>query len=290
MIDSTLQSKIKHIKIQTNRILNNTLSGDYLSAFKGTGLEFDQIREYTIGDDIRTIDWNSSAKMHKTMVKQFVQERDRTIILAIDVSQSTFFGSQPELKKQIIENIAGTIALIANHSKDHVGALFFSDVIERWIPPSKGNLHLGSILKTIFTMQPRNTKTNLVAALQFLIGLKKRNAVVFMVSDFIDNNNDCRKLLKVAAREYDFVGIRILDPVEQTFPDIGLIELEDIENGTTILINTRNKNVAHVLHKRCDEQKKMFDAYTLDLLDIGTTQPFIPQLAKFFHNRIRRRM
>lgn len=289
MLDAALRARIKHIKIQTQRIMNSTLSGDYLSAFKGTGLEFNQIREYTIGDDVRMIDWNSSAKMDKPMIKQFIQERERTIILAIDVSASSHFGSGIELKKAVIENIAGTLALVASYNKDNVGALFFSDTVEKWIAPSKSSTHLGQILKTIFTLQPTSKKTNLSAALQFLVGLKKRNAVVFMISDWIDPENEYRKHLKVAGCEYDFVGIRVLDPVEQTFPDVGLIEIEDSETGATILINTRDPIIHKVLAQRTSDQKKLFDSYAIDLLDVSTTKPFIQPLAQFFHNRIRRR-
>ena len=290
----SIQSKIKKIKIQTKRIMRNTLSGDYLSAFKGSGLEFEQIREYIPGDDIRTIDWNSSAKMDKIMVKQFVQERDRTVIIAIDVSKSTFFSSSNELKKQAIESLAGTLALIASTNKDNVGVLLFSDIIEQWVAPSKGNVHLGTILKTIFSFNPQGSKTNLAQALQFLIALKKRNAVVFMISDWIDTTSSYTKFLKIAGCEYDFVGVRMLDTVEKQFPDIGLIDLEDSEEGVLLTINaTKSMNqgsIHYVLHSRFIEQKKLFEKYSIDLLDLAVEKSFLTPLINFFHKRIRRQV
>ena len=184
-IDPTLRNKIRRIRIYTRRIMQNVLSGDYLSAFKGSGLEFDQIREYNMGDDIRFIDWNASAKMNKIMVKQFIEERDRTVIIAVDVSQSTHYSSTFELRRDSIAQIAAALAFIAQESKDKVGIIFFSDRIEKWIPPSKGNVHIGSIIEHIFSLQSSSSMTNLVEPLKFLINLKKRNAVVFMISDWI---------------------------------------------------------------------------------------------------------
>ena len=294
MIDQTIKNKIKKIKIHTKRIMHSPLSGDYLSAFKGSGLEFHQIRDYYHGDDIRAIDWNSSAKMNKIMIKQFVEERDRTVILVIDVSGSTEYSSQHDLRKETIEQLAGTLAFIASENKDKVGALFFSDTIEQWIAPSKGNVHIGKIIETIFTIKPKSKTTNIAEALRFLINLKKRNAVVFMISDWIAPTDTFDKLLKVASCEYDFVGMRILDPCEHAFPDIGLLDIRDSETNILVTLDTRNKksdqSISHFLQTRLLAQKRIFEKYRIDLLDLSVAQPFINPLIKFFHQRIRRQI
>jgi uncharacterized protein (DUF58 family) len=295
MIDQNIRHKIKKIKIHTKRIMQSAIAGDYLSAFKGAGLEFHQIREYQLGDDVRAIDWNSSAKMNKMMIKQFIEERDRTVILAIDVSGSTNYSSQKELRTETIAQLAGTLAFVASQNKDKVGAFFFSDVIEKWIPPSKGNVHIGKIIEQIFSIKPNSKKTDIASALKFLINIKKRNAVVFMISDWIDASEKFHKLLKVASCEYDLVGIRLIDPCEQVIPSLGIMDIQDSETNTRATINTtytsRGTNQLTVfLQTRLIEQKRLFDKYRIDLLDLTVAQPFINPLIKFFHQRIRRQI
>lgn len=296
MIDTTIRSKIKKIKLHTKRIMQSTLSGDYSSAFKGSGLEFDQLRDYVPGDDIRFIDWNSSAKMNKIMVKQFIEERDRTVILCIDVSGSHNYSSKEELRKEMVAQVSATLAFVAQENKDKVGALFFSDKIEKWIPPNTGNLHIGKIIEHIFTLEPTSKKTNCAEALKFLVNLKKRNAIVFMLSDWIDNNTNFKKILKIASVEYDFVGIRILDDCENNFPDVGLLEIEDPETGQHFMLDTRKKTGKNVstlnlfLHTHRLEQKQLFDRYKVDLLDLTVGHSFINPLIRFFHARIRRQI
>lgn len=295
MIDQAVRNKIKKIKIHTKRIMQSTLTGDYLSAFKGSGLEFDQIREYQAGDDVRTIDWNSSAKINKIMVKQFIEERERTVILAIDISGSANYSSQAELRKETIAQLAGTLAFLASSNKDNIGALFFSDVVEQYIAPSKGNVHIGKIIETIFTITPKNVGTNLAAPLRFLANAKKRNAVVFMISDWIDQSAEYHKLLKIVRCKYDFVGMRILDACEYQLPDIGFLEVQDPESGTIITLDTRGAHrtshtLTQLLRARQTEQKHLFDKYSIDLLDLTVAQPFINPLIKFFHQRTRRHL
>ncbi|MBY0353865.1 DUF58 domain-containing protein [Candidatus Babeliales bacterium] len=295
MINSTIRAKIRKIKVHTKRVMQSSLSGDYLSAFKGSGLEFDQLRDYQMGDDIRFIDWNSSAKMNKIMVKQFIEERDRTVIIAIDVSASSRYASQEELRKDSIAQVATALAFIAEENKDKVGALFFSDRIEKWIPPSRGPLHVGSLLETIFSLEPKGTGTNFNEALRFLINAKKRNAIVFMLSDWINNANDYSKLLKVASVEYDFIGMRFQDPCETNFPDIGLLEVHDPETGAIFTLDTRKKRqevspLNLFINKEWRLQKEMFSKYNIDLLDFIIGRPFINPLIRFFHQRIRRQI
>jgi uncharacterized protein (DUF58 family) len=296
MIDESIRSKIKNIKILTRRVMYSSLSGDYASAFKGTGLEFDQIREYQLGDDVRFIDWNSSAKMNKIMVKQYIEERDRTVILLIDLSLSQSVSSQSELKKEMVASVAASLAFIADNTKDKVGALFFSDRVEAWIAPGRGKGHLGKIIQSIFTLQPSGAQTSIAEALRFLIKLKKRNAIVFFLSDWIDHKTDYERLLRVVRHEYDFVGIRFVDPAERQLPDVGLLQVYDPESAQHFTINTshskRNsmKTVNHFLTERLLAQQKVFEKSKIDLLDLTIGKPFLMPMIMFFHQRIRRQI
>ncbi len=291
MITEEIRKQIKKIQIHTKRIMQTTITGDYLSAFKGAGLEFDQIREYMMGDDVRAIDWNSSAKMNKIMVKQFIQERDRTVILAIDLSASGLYSSQYELRRDLIAQVSAVLAYISAENKDKVGALFFTDRIEKWIPPSRGSAHNGKILETIFTIQPQGRGTNISQALKFLISIRKRNSIVFMLSDWIDDLNSYSKLLRVAACEYDFIGIRVTDPCEKYLPDVGLIEVQDPESRKNFILDTRDKKELNTfLEGRLLEHKRLFDKYKIDLLDLSVGHPFVNSLTNFFHMRIRRQI
>ncbi len=291
MINEKIRSKIKLIKIHTNRLMQSTIMGDYNSAFKGSGLEFDQIREYQFGDDVRRIDWNSSAKNNKIMVKQFIEERERTIILAIDVSSSSLYSSQEELRQDVIAQLSGTLALVAANNKDNVGALFFSDRIEKWIAPKRSSAHIGNILEAIFTINPAGKQTNIEQALRFLINLKKRNAIVFLISDWIDDTEQFENIIKAANHIYDVIGIRIMDQREHTFPDLGLMEIEDPETGNIYTLDTsKRKRRSLFLQTRLLEQKHLFEKNKIDLLDIAIGQPFINQLIAFLHQRIRRQI
>ena len=281
-----IRAQIRRIKIFTKRLVSTSLSGDYLSAFKGSGMEFDQIREYQVGDDIRFIDWNSSAKANKLMVKQFIEERDRTIILMIDISSSGEYASDIELKKELVAKVASSIALISSENSDKVGAIFFTDKVEKWMPPKKGIPHINNILETILSIQPQSKKTDIAESLRFLVSQRKHNWVVFMLSDFIDTEENYSKFLKVASCKHDFIGIRITDSFEQEIPDVGFIEVNDPETGEQIILDT--KNLSGFLKKRFEGLRKTFDKYKIDLLDLNTNKPFAIELMKFFRKRIRR--
>lgn len=287
-MNEDIRNKIKKVTIYTKRISKNAITGDYLSAFKGTGLEFDQLREYNMGDDIRFIDWNSSAKMNKMMVKQFVEERDRTIILAIDISASSVFSSNEELRESTISNVATTLAFISTHNKDKVGALFFSDKIEKWIAPKKGRSHFGKIVEHLFSIKATNKKTDISQALSFLISLKKKNSVVFLLSDWIDDTDKYSKLLKVASIKFDLIGMRFLDACEHTIPKFGFLDIQDPETGESITIDTRKEN--KYLKNRQEEQEKLFSKNKIDLLDLQVGKPFVNKIIKFLHKRIRRQV
>jgi len=296
MMNDELRQKIRRIRIHTRRVMHSSLSGDYLSAFKGVGLEFDQIRDYQMGDDVRFIDWNSSAKMNKIMVKQFREERDRTVILAIDVSASQHHSSKSELKKDVVAEIAAALAFVADHNKDKVGALFFSDRIEKWLPPSRGKVHLGSIIQTIFSLEAQERSTNIQEALRFLVHLKKRNAIVFLISDWIDQS-DYVPLLKVARQKFDLIGIRLLDDVEHEIPDVGMLDVQDPETGSVGVLATgsffpweRGTKTNLFIKERLIKQKRMFERYRIDMLDLVVGRSFVNPMISFFHQRIRRQV
>lgn len=295
MFNHMVQGKIKLIKIQTKRLMQSSIAGDYSSAIKGTGLEFNQLREYQQGDDVRFIDWNSSAKTNKIMVKQFIEERDRTVIIAVDISASSYYSSVHELRQDMMSQVAATLSYVAHVSKDKVGVLFFSDRVEKWIPPSRGSAHIGVIMDTIFSFKPLGTKTNINEALRFLIQLKKRNAVVFMLSDWIDQESTYKKLLKIVGVEYDFIGVRMLDTHEKIFPDIGFLEVQDPEGAGSYCIDTRSTSAKLnplnlFLKTRLLEQKSLFDKYRVDLIDVVIGKPFVNELISFFHRRTRRQI
>ena len=213
------------------------------------------------------------------------------MILAIDVSASSLYSSQKDLRKDAIANVAASLAFVAHENKDKVGVLFFSDTVEKWIAPSRGDLHVGKIVETIFSLEPHSKKTNISHALRFLVNLKKRNSIVFMLSDWIDTIADYRKLLKVASVEYDFVVLRFLDRCEQEFPDIGILDIFDPENQSVCSLDSRNKKtITKFFSVYKNKQKHLFDKYKIDFLDLMVGKPFVNDLIMFFHQRIRRQI
>lgn len=280
--------KIKKITIVTKRLMQSPLIDDYLSAFKGIGLEFDQIREYQVGDNVRFIDWNSSAKMNKIMIKQFIEERDRTIILAIDVSSSSIFSSQEELRRETTTQIASALAFIATHNRDKIGVLFFSDQVEKWIPPSRGKAHYGKIIESLMSITPKNKKTNIGQALRFLLSLKNRNAILFVLSDWIDPVENYSSLLKVARYKFDMIGVKLTDLTEQTFPNFGYINVYDPETNLETTVDSNKLN--HHLKVNELALTKLFQKHKIDLLELTVGKPFINKMIKFFHLRIKRQI
>ena len=291
MLSHEIRNKIKNIKIATKRIMRTTLSGDFLSAFKGSGLEFHHIREYQVGDDIRSIDWKSSAKMDDIMVKEFIEDRERTIIVCLDLSASNRYGSGNNLKQTTLDELAATIACIAHDNKDKIGLVCFSDIIETWMQPAKGATHLSQILQTIFTIKPKHTTTAPELPLEFLMQQKKRGAVVFMVSDWItDDQTKLERIVGIASRYYDIIALKAADPCEVKFPNIGLIDVQDPETGAYITIDARHTN--HALQEffaaREVATKRLFDKYRISALSIAPDAPFIQPLARFLQYRTRR--
>lgn len=276
-------NKIKQIEIQTRRLLSGTQVGDYSSAQKGSGLEFDQLREYELGDDVRFIDWNASARTSKVLVKQYIEERNRTIILLVDQSASTFYSSEIYLKSDLIAQVASVLALVADYGKDHVGALLFSDQVKQVIPPRSGRKHVHSLMESFFSKQPSG-KTSLKNALERLIAMQKKDAIVFILSDFLDT--DYENLLKIAAKKFDVVAIRCLDQLETHFNIAGFLTIEDPETHQQVTINTAAKPLHNFLEQEQQAVGANLRACGVELIDIQTSRPFIPDIIRFFKRRM----
>jgi len=282
--------KIRRIEISTNRLVTNIFAGEYESAFKGRGMEFDEVREYQHGDEVRTIDWNVTAKMGHPFVKKFVEERELIMILLVDVSGSTEFGTYQQKKSDIIAEISALLAFAAIKNNDKVGLICFTDQVELFIPPRKGKKHVLRLIRDILYCEPKRVTTDLGEALSFLERIQKRKSVVFLISDFRDNNYE--KPLKRINPRHDLIAIVVADRRETEFPDVGLIELEDTETGEIILFDSSStKTRRHFQKKNLDEinkRKKFFLENKIDNIEIYTDQPYTQSLIHFFQYRHRK--
>jgi len=282
--------KIRRIEISTNRLVTNIFAGEYESAFKGRGMEFDEVREYQHGDEVRTIDWNVTAKMGHPFVKKFVEERELIMILLVDVSGSTEFGTYQQKKSDIIAEISALLAFAAIRNNDKVGLICFTDQVELFIPPRKGKKHVLRLIRDILYCEPKRVTTDLGEALSFLERIQKRKSVVFLISDFRDNNYE--KPLKRINPRHDLVAISVADRRETEFPDVGLIELEDTETGEIILFDSSStKTRRHFQEKNLDEinkRKKIFLKNKIDNIEIYADQPYTQSLIHFFQYRHRK--
>lgn len=288
LISPEIASKIKQLEIFTRRLLNGILVGDSRSAIKGTGFEFDQIREYSFGDDIRFIDWKASARNDKLLVKQYIEERSRTIFLVVDVSQSSIFGSGEQSKNSRIVELASVLALVAQHGKDRVGLLMFSDKVEAYIPPGNSLQHVHHIMQTLLSFKPKQSKTDISKALQHLLSIKKSDAIVFLISDFIDDALDT--YLAQAARKYDLIAVRCLDANEKMIPPVGFITVEDLETGELVELDLRNRrsgDVRKFLAARLEQQNKLLRRSGADLFEVGLERnDYLSEMINFFRRRM----
>ncbi len=282
-LNKEVLQKIKHIEIRTRRLLSGSCVGDYSSAQKGSGLEFDQIREYQIGDDVRFIDWNASARTQKILVKQYIEERNRTIILLVDTSASSFFGSSASLKSDVIAQVASVLALVSDYGKDHVGALLFADGVNRVIPPGQGRIHVRVLMEAFFTEKPTG-KTSLNRALERLMGLQKKDAIVFIISDFFDTGYE--KLLKIVAKKHEVVALRCLDDRELQLPSVGILALQDSETGKEITVQTNSENVKKYLQEYQLKTATALQKCGVELVDIKVDRPFVAEIIRFFRRRM----
>ena len=279
--------KVKELEIKSKKITQHLFTGEYHSAFKGRGMSFREVREYDPGDDIRFIDWNVSARFSHPFTKLFEEERELTVMLMIDVSASSLFGTVHARKKDIITEIAAILTFSAINNNDKVGVIFFSDKVEKYIPPKKGKQHALYIVRELLTSGPKNKKTNLSEGLRFFNNSTKQKSISFILSDFLDENfNDA---LKVAGKKHDLIGIKVYDKMDMELPDIGMIQVSDFETGATRWIDTsdylvRNKYQLQFFNYT-DLCKNMFLKSGSDLLHVRTDEDYIKILQKFFVGR-----
>jgi len=290
MLSSEVIKKISAIHIRTNYLVNDILAGEYESAFRGRGMEFEEVREYTPGDDIRDIDWNVTARTGHPFVKVFHEERELTIMLMIDVSSSGQFGSVKELKNELSAEISAILAFSAIKNNDKVGLIIFSDRIEKFIPPKKGRSHVWRVIREIVQYRPLKRKTNISAALEYFNKVMKRKSVCFLLSDFQCSGYD--QNLRISNKKHDVIAVTIRDPREIILPNIGFVELEDAETGESIIIDTYDKKLTdkfnYMAREREDLLKRKFRSMDIDSIDIVTDQPYVHPIMKFFRMREKR--
>ena len=285
-----LLKKVRKIEIKTKGLSNHIFSGEYHTAFKGKGMAFSEVREYQPGDDVRSIDWNVTARYNSPFVKVFEEEREMTVILLIDVSGSSDFGTQTQLKREIATEIAAVLSFSAINNNDKIGVIFFSDKIEKFIPPKKGKSHILRIIRELITFESESKKTNIEVALKYFNNVIKKRAVCFILSDFMDEEFD--KSLKIARNKHDIVALRIHDEREEFLPNVGMIKVEDTESGEMRWIDSSNKKVRSDFNSNYREfEKKLkqtLQSSGVDHIDIKTGKDYVKPLMNFFKNRGRR--
>ncbi len=288
METSELLKKVRKIEIKTRGLSTQIFSGEYHSAFKGKGMSFSEVREYTPGDDIRTIDWNVTARFNTPFVKIFEEERELTVVLVVDVSASGAFGTNKQFKQDLITELCAVVAFSASQNNDKIGIIFFSDKIEKYIPPKKGKSHVLRIIRELIEFKPQNTKTNLELALKYLTNVIKKRSVVFFISDFYADNN-YKDALKIANKKHDLVALRIVDKTETELPKVGLIKLRDNETGKLMWIDTNDKQFRHKFKTNSlkfeNDLKDSFNRSGIDATSIYTHESYIKPLMNLFKNR-----
>jgi uncharacterized protein (DUF58 family) len=251
-----LLKKVRKIEIKTRRLSDHIFSGEYHSSFKGRGMTFSEVRQYQFGDDVRAIDWNVTARYNEPYIKVFEEERELTMMLMVDVSGSESFGTKSQFKKDIVTEIAATMAFSATQNNDKIGLILFSDQVELYIPPKKGKSHVLRIIRELIEFQPESNKTDVSQALKFLSGTQKRKAIVFLISDFM--SADYEQTLKIAGKKHDITGVRVYDIREEKMPDIGVVNMTDAETGESMLVNTGSKSVRLQYEKYYQDKLKYF--------------------------------
>lgn len=290
MIPKEVLQQIRRIQITTSRMVTDVFCGQYQSVFKGRGIEFDEVREYQVGDDIRSIDWNVTARMGHPYIKKFMEERELTIMLLLDLSGSSYFGTVHKLKRQIAAEICSVLAISAIRNNDKVGLIVFTDKIEKFVPAKKGLSHVLRIIREALYFKPEGKKTDIPAALEYLNKVCKRSSVIFIVSDFYAQ--DFQKPLSIANKRHDLVSITITDPKELDLPNIGMAQFDDPETDGIFYLDTSNEDLRRNFRQNAlkiiNERKKTFDRLGVDNVDIRSHIPYSRTLFKFFRMRERR--
>lgn len=288
METSELLKRVRQIEIKTRGLSNNIFAGQYHSAFKGKGMSFSEVREYQYGDDVRDIDWNVTARYNRPFVKVFEEERELTVMLLIDVSNSLDFGTVKQMKKDMVTEIAATLAFSAIQNNDKIGVIFFSDQIEKFIPPKKGRKHILYIIRELLDFKPKSKRTDIKMAVEYLTNVIKKRCTTFMLSDFIDEN-DFRNALTIANRKHDIVAIQVYDRRMADLPDVGLMKVRDAETGHEQWIDTSSRALRNAHHawwvQRQGVLNETFTKSNVDSVSIRTDQDYVKSLLNLFAKR-----
>jgi len=287
METSDLLKKVRKIELKTRGLSNHIFAGEYHTAFKGKGMAFSEVREYQPGDDIRTIDWNVTARFNTPFIKVFEEERELTVMLIIDVSGSKNFGTQKQMKQELVTELSSVLAFSAIQNNDKIGVIFFSDKVEKFIPPKKGKSHILRIIRELIAFEPENKGTDIGEALRYFNNVIKKRAVCFVISDFMNDNFEAP--LKIANKKHDVVTIRINDKREEELPDIGLVQMKDAETGEVKWIDTANKLIRENYQKNylrnMEEVNQLFKNSGVDTIQLRTDMDYIKPLIQFFKRR-----
>ncbi len=290
MIPKEILKKVKQIQIRSSRLVNDVLAGEYVSVFKGRGMEFDEVREYQAGDDIRTIDWNVTARLGHPYIKRYTEERELTIMFLVDLSFSGEFGSMKQFKNEIATEICAVLAFSAVRNNDKVGLILFTDKIEKFVPPKKGKTHVLRVIREVLYYKPENKGTDISIALEYLLKVTKRKTVCFLLSDFITEGFE--RALRIANKRHDMVAVSITDPRELEIPNVGFVELEDAETGEITLLDTSDRKMMERFNKfnvnNMEERAKLFRGMGVDLVDVRTDSSYVEPIMKFFRAREKR--
>lgn len=288
METSELLKKVRKIEIKTRGLSSQIFSGEYHSAFKGRGMAFSEVREYTPGDDVRTIDWNVTARFGTPYVKVFEEERELSVVMLVDVSASGLFGTNKQFKQEMVTELCAVIAFSASQNNDKIGVIFFSDRIEKFIPPKKGKSHILRIIRELIEFRPEHRQTNIEVALKYLTTVIKKRSVVFLISDFLTEPN-YRDALRIANKKNDVVALRIVDKTEMQLPEVGLMKLQDNETGRQMWVDTSDKSFRRQFEvnrlKFEDELKDIFNRSGIDAARINTHESYVQPLMNLFKNR-----
>ena len=291
MSTSALLKKVRKIEIKSKGLSNHIFAGEYNTAFKGKGMAFSEVREYQPGDDIRSIDWNVTARYNSPFVKVFEEEREMTVMLLIDVSASGNFGTQEQFKRELATELAAILAFSAIKNNDKVGVIFFTDKVEQFIPPKKGKSHILRIIREVLAFEPTGKGTDIAGALEYFSAVIKRRSICFILSDFMSKEFD--RPLKIASKKHDLVALRIHDTREDTLPNVGLVPVQDAETEKMLFVDTSSKKVRDNFAKNrvqaTEKLRKLFPASGADLIDITTGTDYVKPLINFFKTRGKRR-
>ena len=290
--ENDILKRVRKIEIKTRGLSNEIFAGKYHTAFKGRGMSFAEVREYRIGDDVRDIDWNVTARSRKPHIKVYEEERELTMMLMVDVSGSRMFGTTDFLKKNIITELAAVLAFSASQTGDKVGCIFFSDKVEKFIPPKKGRSHILAIIRELVGFVPESNGTAISEAVRYLTGVNKKRCTAFLLSDFLNSKRDDDALndaLKIASSRHDIIALKVSDPREREMPDVGIVELQDAETGRKVWVDTASKAVrdhyATAWTEREEKTRELLLHNRIDIADVSTDSDYVAELIKLFKKR-----